>query len=84
MEKFRKICCRIRRKKPSRGRRIMSSRPVQAKLARLYDRNKNKNKRACGLSQAVVHLPGMHVTLGSIPSTTKIIKTGGKKPNNFK
>jgi hypothetical protein len=52
-----------------RGSRIVSSRPVQAKLAKFY--LKNKNKRIGAVVQVVECLPTMDKALGSMPSTSE-------------
>jgi hypothetical protein len=52
------------------SRRISSMRPSQAKLSRLYLKNKIPNKRSESMAQVVKHLPNTNKAL-SIPSTSK-------------
>jgi hypothetical protein len=57
------------------GRRILSPRPVLAKLVRQY----HKNKRNGGVVQ-VERLPSKYQTLNSIPSTSKQKSKNHKDP----
>jgi hypothetical protein len=54
------------------GKRILSSRPIQAKIAsKTLSQNQNTNKKGWYVSQMVEHLLSMCEALGSIPVQQK-------------
>jgi hypothetical protein len=55
----------------ARGRMVTRSRTTEAKLARLYFKNKNTNKSHGGMADVIEPSSSMHEALGSIPSTVK-------------